>query len=86
MKKAVKKESVIIGQAYVRNNKIVVVVFDYVKDAVLNRTFMKTKKPILKSVVSVLDLDENDKETIRREIQKEVEMHLAELERLKVIL
>ena len=37
-------------------------------------------------VVSVLDLDENDKETIRREIQKEVEMHLAELERLKVIL
>lgn len=105
MKKAVKKEYVIIGQAYVRNNKIVVVVFDYVKDAVLNRTFMKTKKPILKSVVhgkfvcfpwaqeakpgdvvSVLDLDENDKETIRREIQKEVEMHLAELERLKVIL
>ena len=42
MKKAVKKESVIIGQAYVRNNKIVVVVSDYVEDAVLNRTFMKT--------------------------------------------
>ena len=51
--KEVKTESVVIGQVYVRNNKAIFVISDYIENAISNYLpTIRTKKTLLNAIIS----------------------------------